>query len=124
MSKITEYYNFIEENGISLSTLNHASKERALEVKGALIALDLLYQAQIAISGGDILTDNKDKLGYAYHVWGDQYVYLDWSIDEMKRGETREEYVKRSYDLAEKSIQQAAEVAKKLGKKCYIVLVI
>jgi len=35
-----------------------------------------------------------------------------------------EHYLKRSYEIAKKTIKEAVEISKKLGKDCFVVLVV
>ena len=115
---------FIKEKGLSLSEINPGSDEVALTVNDALHALDLLHGSEIVVLGGDILSRKKDgKLVYAYQLWGDEYHYLSWYCSKID-SENLEDYVKRSHMAAKESIKNAGDMAKCLGKKCYIVIVI
>ena len=126
MKKESAYWDFLMKKGRSLLEMNQGSNEIALETDDALQALDLLKGNQIAVLGGDILSEKENgKLIYAYQLWGDgqEYHYLNWYCDK-KDSENQEEYVERSYIIAKDSIKAANDIAKRLGKKCYIVIVI
>jgi len=73
--------------------------------------------------GGEILSDNLGRLGYAYQLLDPKYHTLNWYIEKMEN-ENQNAYCKRSYEKAKDSIFEAFDVAKKLGKECYIVLVV
>jgi len=124
MKQISVYMNFIREKGRPLSEINPGSNEFALTEDDALFALNLLNNSRIAILGGDILTEKKDgELIYAYQLWGIEYHCLNWFCDKI-HNESQENYVQRSYIAAKKNIKIANDTAKKLDKKCYIVIVI
>ncbi len=126
MKQISIYLNFIREKGRPLSEINPGSDEIALTVNDALYALDLLDGNQIAVLGGDILSEKENgELIYAYQLWGDgqEYHCLNWSCSKID-SENQEDYTKRSYVIAKESIKTANDIAKRLGKKCYIVIVI
>lgn len=126
MKKESAYWDFLMKKGRSLLEMNQGSNEIALEKDDALQALDLLKGNQIAVLGGDILSEKENgKLIYAYQLWGDgqEYHYLNWYCDK-KDSENQEEYVERSYIIAKDSIKAANDIAKRLGKKCYIVIII
>lgn len=126
MKKESAYWDFLMKKGRSLLEMNQGSNEIALETDDALQALDLLKGNQIAVLGGDILSEKENgKLIYAYQLWGDgqEYHYLNWYCDK-KDSENQEEYVERSYIIAKDSIKAANDIAKRLGKKCYIVIII
>jgi hypothetical protein len=123
MAQISIYLNFIREKGRSLSEVNPGSNEIALTVNDALHALDLLNGSRIAVLGGDILSEDNGKLTYAIYSWGYDYSYLNWYCNKID-DESQEDYIKRSYVIAKKSIEIANTVAKSLDKECYIVIVI
>jgi len=54
--------------------------------------------------------------------FGVSNICLDWSCNRMTN-ESQEDYIQRSYTIARKSIKVAAETAKQLEKKYYIVIV-
>ena len=114
---------FIRERGRPLSEINPGSDELALSVDDALEAVELLRDTQTIIFGGDILSNESDILIYAYQQWGSEYHYLNWSCEKMDN-ENQPEYCNRSYDVARESIIKAKEVADRLGKIGFIVLVI
>lgn len=126
MKPISIYLNFIREKGRLLSEINPGSDEIALTVPDALHALDLLNGSQIAVLGGDILSEKENgKLIYAYQFWGDgqEYHCLNWYCSRIDN-ESQEDYVRRSHRIAKESIIIANDTAKHLEKKCYIVIVI
>ncbi|MDH6356076.1 thiamine monophosphate kinase [Dysgonomonas sp. PH5-45] len=124
MDSLDNYYHFIAEEGIPMSLMNPGSNEIAIIAKKSLIAIEMLKKISVPIVGGDIVTkDEKGELSYAFHDWGESYVYLNFYCNEEK-GESKESYVNRSYEVAKKGILEAVKVARKLGKECYIVLVI
>ena len=124
MKQELSYLNFIKENGRLLSEINQGSNEIALTVNNAIYALDLLNGSQIAVLGGDILSEQKNgKLIYAYQLWGSEYHCLNWYCDKMDT-ESQEDYIKRTHRVAKESINTANDTAKRLDKKCYIVFVI
>jgi len=126
MKQISDYLNFIKEKGYPLSEINPGSDEIALTVNDALCALDLLNGSNVAVLGGDIISKKKNgEFIYAYQLWGDgyEYHYLNWSCSRMDN-ESQEDYIKRSYIVAKESIKTASDTAKRLDKKCYIVIVI
>lgn len=124
MKKESIYLNFLREKGRPLSEINPGSEEVALNVDDALQALNLLGVDQVVILGGDILSEKDNgSLVYAYQLWGSEYACLDWYCDKLVN-ESQEEYAKRSYNFAKEGIKTANDIAKRLGKKCYIVIVI
>lgn len=124
MNSLSNYLNFIKEKGRSLSEINPGSNEIALTVNDTLYALNLLEDNQIAILGGDILSEDiHSRLAYVIHSWGYDYHYLNWYCDKME-SESQEDYVKRSYTIARESIKTASDIARRLGESCYIVIVI
>ncbi len=122
MKSISIYLDFLKENGKSVSEINPGSDEKALNVEDALQALELIKDSQEFILGGDVLSEENNKLIYAYQLWGEEYIYLNWFCDRANN-ESKEAYLKRSYDIAKESITNANKIAEKLKKKCYIVFV-
>jgi hypothetical protein len=123
LNAYTDYFNFIREKGRPLSEINMGSDEIALVVDDAFYALELLNDNQIAVVGGDILSEKENgSLIYAYQLWGSEYHCLNWYCAK-KDNESQEDYVKRSHMVAKKSIQTAYDIAMRLGKKCCIVIV-
>jgi hypothetical protein len=123
MTKLSEYYNFIQEKGKSLSEINPGSKEFALEVDDAMQAIELIKESQMPILGGDILSSKSGTLIYAYQSWGPQYHCLNWYCEKIE-GESKMDFCIRSYYFAKEAIDIASKTAKRLGKKCYITLVV
>ncbi|GAA4454998.1 Imm40 family immunity protein [Rurimicrobium arvi] len=116
------YLSFVKQNGRQLSEINPGSEEIALDIKNALKALELLKENQIAVLGGDILTEENDELIYAYQLWGGEYQYLNWYCDQNPN-ESDEEYLQRSYAKSIEGISDAVKIADKFRAKCYIVFV-
>ncbi|NQD71519.1 hypothetical protein HP439_12370 [Sphingobacterium shayense] len=117
------YLNFIKEKGKPLSEINPGSDEITLAVDDALQTIELLKDNQIAILGGDILSEDSGELIYAYQLWGEEYQYLNWYCDRIEN-ESEDNCLKRTYVLAKEGIANAHTTAEKLKKKCYIVFVI
>lgn len=116
MNTLDAYWSFVKERGRCLSEMNPGSDEFALTIDDSLQLLNLLLENDIAILGGEVVTETKKgSLKYAYHHWGAKYVYLDWCCDDIEN-ETKDEYVKRSNKCAQQAILRAGDVAKKLKK--------
>jgi hypothetical protein len=122
MENILSYLNFIREKGRPVSEINPGSDEIALAVDDALQAIELLENSQTAILGGDVLSEDKGELIYAYQLWGEEYHYLNWYCDRMDN-ESEDVYLKRSYNIAKEGIVNASKTAERLNKKCYVVIV-
>jgi len=122
MRSISTYLNFLTEKGRVLSEINPGSDEIALTIEDALQALELIRNSEEIILGGDILSEDNNELIYAYQLWGEQYHVLNWCCDRTSN-ESKEAYLKRSYDIAKESITNANKIAEKLKRKCYIVFV-
>ena len=116
------YLEFLKEKGKPLSEINPGSDEIALTVSDALHALELLRDTQTGILGGDILSEKNNELTYAYQLWGDEYIYLNWCCDR-NGNENNADYLQRSYVLAREGIINASKIAEQLNSKCYIVFV-
>ena len=123
MTKIFHYFDFIRLKGRTLAEINPGSSEFALIVNDALEAIELIEDSGQPILGGDILSDNLNKLGYVYQIWGSEYHCLNWYCEKMDE-ESQINYCIRSYKIAKSSINKANEVAKELDKNCYIVFVV
>ena len=122
MKDISTYMEFLKDRGIPLSGINPGSDEMALTDIDALLALQLLSDSQVAVLGGDILSVENHDLTYAYQLWGDEYLCLNWYCDRYDN-ESEEEYLQRSYLIAREGIAVASRTAETLSQKCYIVLV-
>lgn len=122
MRSISTYLNFLREKGRELSEINPGSDEIALTVEDALQALELIKDSEEIILGGDILSEDNNELIYAYQLWGEEYHVLNWCCDKTNN-ESKEDYLKRSYDIAKESITNANKIAQKLKRKCYILFV-
>ena len=126
MKSLLSYLDFPLEDGKPLSEINPGSDDIALTIKDVLHVLNILNKNQVAILGGEIFSEKENgKLVYAYQFWGDgqEFHCLDWYCDKTDY-ETQEDYVKRSYDIAKDSIKIANDVAKRLGKRCYVAIYI
>ncbi len=106
MRKLYNYFKFLRENGKPLSEINPGSDETYLTVENALQALEILKETQTPIIGGDILSENNNKLGYAIHLWGYEYCHLIWACDSLN-DESKTDYFHRSYNKAKESILKA-----------------
>ncbi len=122
MKSVSTYLDFLKEKGRPLSEINPGSDEIALVLEDAIRALELIKESAEIIVGGDILSEENNELIYAYQLWGEEYHYLNWCCDRGNN-ESKESYLKRSYDVAKESIANANKAAEKLKKKCYIVFV-
>lgn len=120
---ITEYFEYIKQKGRPLSEINPGSDEIALDANEALKAIELLKDNETPILGGDILSTESGKLIYAHQLWGSEYHYLNWYSDKLE-GESKADYTVRSVEDARKAINEAIEISQKLGKDCYVVLVV
>lgn len=119
------YMNFIRNVGRPMSETNVGSNEFALNTKDALYAITLLRGSQIPILGGDIVSEDKNgQLDYVIYLWGYEYIYLNWYYEMENLDRNGDEYIERSYKLAQEKIIAANDVAKHLGKSCYIVIVV
>lgn len=123
MKSISTYLGFLKGKGRPLSEINPGSNEIALTVNDALEALELLTMSQTVILGGDILSEKKNSLSYAYQLWGEEYICLNWYCEKVDN-ETKEAYLKRSYETARESIMNAKKIADQLKKRCYVVFII
>lgn len=123
MNQSSDYTSFLKENGKPLSEINPGSNEFALTVSDALHALELLKESQTVILGGDVLSEENGRLVYAYQLWGEQYIYLNWFCDKHDI-ESQIEYCMRSYEVAKESIYKTIDVSKQLEMVSYIVLVV
>lgn len=123
MSDLKDYFDFIKSKGHSLISINPGSDEYALSIKDSLKAIKILQLAKTPILGGDVLTCNSSGLIYVHQSWGPEYHCLNWYCEKSK-DETQEQYRKKSFDSAINAIQQAANIAERLKRDCFIVLVI
>lgn len=113
MENTLSYLNFLKEKGRPLSEINPGSDEIALAVDDALQAIELLKDNQTAILGGGILSEDSGELIYAYQLWGEEYHYLNWYCDRIDN-EREDDYLKRSYTLAQEGITNAHATAENL----------
>jgi hypothetical protein len=121
MKNKSKYLDFIKEKGFPLSEINPGSDEIALTVEDALQALEFIKDSKLIVLGGDVLTQENNKLIYAYQLWGQEYHVLNWYLttEDFEKGDFL-----KSYELAKESISISNKIADKLKKKCYIVFVI
>lgn len=119
----TNYLDFISKVGRPILEIDSDCQEIALSVEDALIAIEILKDNNTVILGGDIFLEEKGKLVHAIHNLGYDYHYLNWYCNKIEN-EIFENYLKRSYDSAKRSIISAEEIIKGFGKRCFIVLVI
>ncbi len=121
MTDIIFYLDFLKKNGRPLCETYIGSDEIALTAENALQALELIKDSQILIIGGDVLSEDNNKLIYAHQLWGQEYHVLNWYLDteDLKR----KDFLK-SYHIAKEGIINANKIANKLKKNCYIVLII
>ena len=115
------YLDFLKKNGRSLCETYIGSDEIALKVEDALLALELIKDSQAMIIGGDVLSEDNNKIMYAHQLWGQEYHVLNWYLDSEDY--KRKDFLK-SYLIAKEAIINANNIANKLKKKCYIVFVI
>jgi len=101
---------FLSSEGRSLSEINPGSNEVALAPSNALRAIDLLSGSQVAILGGDLLSDKSGKLAYSYENW-----YCDKKPSENPIG-----FVNRSQAIAREFIGKLME---RDDNNIYVVLV-
>jgi hypothetical protein len=64
-----EFSLFLHSEGRPLAEINPGSDERALKAAAALRAIELLAGTDIAILGGDVLSESSGKLKYTYENW-------------------------------------------------------
>jgi len=120
---MTNYYKYIIKKGLRVSEINPGSSEYALGVSDALDVVKLIRGKNVAVLGGDILTNKDGELIYAYQFWGSSYHYLNWHCDQSPQEPARE-YISRSQQLAENSIELASKTAESLNQNCYVVLIL
>ncbi len=117
-----DYADFVEKKGL---ITKHFFEDgvRVLTVEDVLEAFSLICAEDKIILGGDIYTkDNSDKIDYSFIIWGQEYHCLNWFYEPTSNN-TRIESLK-SIEKARQAILQAGEVAGKLGKPCFINLII
>lgn len=90
--------------------IDPGSDQVALKLPDALKALDLLAGSQVAVLGGDVLTDSSGKLTYSYE---------NWYCDQLP-GENPLTFVDRSQSVAREFI---SKLLKRAQENLFIVLV-
>ena len=104
------FIEFLLSEGRSLAELNQGGNEVALPLSKALRAIDFLSGSQVAILGGDILSDASGKLAYTYE---------NWYCNQMP-GEHPFDFVNRSQVIAREFISKIGE---RDCEKLYVVFV-
>lgn len=104
------FTDFLLSNGRSLAEINEGSDEIALRPPKALEAILLLAGSQVAVLGGDVLSDASGKLSYTHENW----------YCEHTQGESPLAFVKRSHQVAKEFI---AKLIERNGNDNYVVLV-
>lgn len=121
---MNQYKEFLKKRSIPVSSINIGSSEYAIPYEQVFEAVKILENNQVSIKGGDVLTlDSDNTLKYAYQIWGDEYISLNWYCDKLET-ETEERYYKRSIEKAKRSIEKAIEVSSKFNSGCLFVLVV
>ncbi|MBX3464685.1 MAG: hypothetical protein KF830_16065 [Planctomycetes bacterium] len=85
-----EFLRFAATEGRKLSEINPGSDEVALKPSCAIKAIELLSGSQVAVLGGDVLSDSSGKLSY---------VHENWYCEKMS-SEAPLEFVRRSHAVA------------------------
>lgn len=111
MNNLSNYMLFLQEHGRSLSEINPGSDEIALQIDDALQAIELLQEANTAILGGDVLTNESGTLVYTYE---------NWYCDKLSN-DTQEKYRIKSYTTAKAYMN---DLIKKGYKNRYVVIVV
>jgi hypothetical protein len=96
MSGLNKFLHFITVAGRKLSEINLGSDEVALKPFMAIEALDLLSGTNIAVLGGDVLSDASGRLAYTYDNW-----YCNQLLNE-----NCVEFARRSHAIARESINK------------------
>ena len=104
------FLRFVSAVGRNLSEINPGSDELALTPSDAIEALDFLSGSQVAILGGDVLSDSAGKLSYVYENW----------YCEQLRGEDLLDFVRRSQTVAREFIEN---LVKRRDSSLFVVLV-
>jgi len=104
------FVRFISSEGRKLSEINPGSDEVALVPSKAMEALKLLEGSQVAVLGGDVLSDSSGKLVYNYENW----------YCEQLPGESPLDFVQRSQSVAYDFI---AGLVRRNDPNLFIVLV-
>jgi hypothetical protein len=102
-------------------------RRMALTIDDAIRAVYLLEGSGMPIIGGDVVVPDpymnyEDNILWrsAFELWGDQYHTLDWSCDVLES--PSEQAISESYRFSKEKIWEANNIAKQLGKSCWIVL--
>lgn len=110
MSDFHKFLRFITVAGRKLSEINPGSDEVALKPFMAIEALDLLSGTNIAVLGGDVLSDASGRLAYTYDNW-----YCNQLLNENCM-----EFAQRSHTVAREYINN---IKKRNNPNIFIVLV-
>jgi hypothetical protein len=87
---------FLHSEGKPLADINPGSKEQALKPAAALQGLELLAGSDVAILGGDVLSESSGKL---------EYIYENWFCERLP-GESGPVFADRSRSVARQSIEK------------------
>lgn len=90
MNVFKEYFDFLFQKGIPLSSINEGSDEFAIEVKDYQELVSIIKKINIPILGGDVLILN-DYLEYTGDNW-----YCEKNTDESEV-----DYISRSLTISE-----------------------
>jgi hypothetical protein len=104
------FVRFVSSKGRKLSEINPGSDEVALVPAKAIEALKLLEGSQVAVLGGDVLSDSSGKLAYNYENW----------YCEQLPGESPLDFVRRSQSIAHDFL---AGLAMRHDPNLFVVLV-
>ena len=85
-----DFARFLQAEGKSVAEINPGSEERALRPEVALKAIALLAGTDVAILGGDVLSEVSGKLEYTHENW----------YREPLLGESAPAFVDRSRSVA------------------------
>lgn len=104
------FTHFVRDNGRKLSEVNPGSDEFALTPLHAKVAIDFLSGSQVAVWGGDVMSDADGKL---------TYVHENWHCERLS-GEDPAIFIRRSHAQARVFIEG---LAKRGDPSLFVVLV-
>ena len=110
MLKTEIFLRFVSSEGRKLSEINPGSDEVALVPSKAIDALNLLKGSQVAVLGGDVLSDSSGRLAYIYENW----------YCEQLPGESPLAFALRSQSIA---LDFIARLVKRNDPNLFVVLV-
>src|SRR6266508_2570448 len=105
-----DFSRILHSEGKPLAQINPGSQELALKPAAALKALGLLARTEVAILGGDVLSESSGKLEYTHENW----------YCERLLGETATAFAHRSRAVAHRFVD---ELIRQGEKNLWIVLV-